>query len=221
MRRIWRLCLVATLAATSFAVAVGRFSDAAEKGCAQRVREDLAYQVTLLDQPRMSMSSGLYRLAVSREGRPVSGADVCVNLYMEGMSAMATADTGREVSAGTYEVSLTFLMGGRWRGRVLITEPGTAVVAVPLDLEVAVDAADPAAGVGATTTVPPTTVPETTVPEATTVPETTTTAPQEAGQVPAGGRPGTDRPAAGGGTTAPPPDEESVDPPVPRSRSSP
>lgn len=139
MRRIWRLGLVASLAAVAFAVAIGRFSDAAEKGCAQRVGEDPSYQVAFVDQPRMDLT--VYRLAVTRAGRPVTGADVCLNAYMQGMSAMATADTGREVAPGTYEMSLVFQMGGAWRGRVLIAEPGRPVVAVPLEVDIEVSPA--------------------------------------------------------------------------------
>lgn len=134
MRRIWRLGLVAFLAAASFSLAIVRFSDAAEKGCAQRVRQDTSYQVRFDQPPGMDVTR--YRLAVTRAGRPVTGAEVCLNAYMKGMSAMAVADRGREVAPGSYEVSLTFEMGGRWPGRVLIAEPGRSVVAVPLDLRV-------------------------------------------------------------------------------------
>lgn len=134
MRRIWRLGLVALLAAASFSLAIVRFSDAAEKGCAQRVRQDTSYQVRFDEAPAMGVTR--YRLAVTQAGRPVTGAEICLNAYMKGMSAMAVADRGREVAPGSYEVSLTFEMGGRWPGRVLVAEPGHSVVAVPLDLRV-------------------------------------------------------------------------------------
>lgn len=134
MRRIWRLGLVAVAAAAAFSLAVVRFSDAAEEGCAQRVPEDPSYQVRWDEQPSMDVTR--YRLTVTRAGRRVTGAQVCLNSYMKGMSAMAVADRGREVAPGVYEVSLTFEMGGRWPGRVLVTEPGKRVAAVPLDLMV-------------------------------------------------------------------------------------
>lgn len=134
MRRIWRLGLVATVAAASFVVAIGRFSDAAEKGCAQRAPEDTSYEVRFVPEPRMDITR--YRLEVTREGRPVTGADVCITSFMEGMSAMATTDTGREVAPGTYEVSLLFEMGGPWLGRVLVAEGGGSAVGIPLDFRV-------------------------------------------------------------------------------------
>lgn len=170
MRRIWRLGLVAAVAAASFAVAIGRFSDAAEKGCAKRVSEDSSYQVSFLEPPRMDMDPARYRLAVTRQGRPVTGATFCVNTYMQGMSAMATTDDGREVSPGTYEVSLTFQMGGDWKGRALIGEPGKPMVAAPLTLQVAEPDATPEPAPGSTATAPTTT---------TTAPATTTTEPPE------------------------------------------
>ncbi|MDQ3570711.1 MAG: FixH family protein [Actinomycetota bacterium] len=143
MRRIWRLGLVAAAAVAGFYLAIVRFSDAAEEGCAQRVREDLSYEVRWDEQPRMDLTR--YRLSVTRAGRPVRGAEVCLNASMKGMSAMAVTDHGREVAPGSYEVSLIFEMGGRWPGRVLIAEPGRGVVAVPLDLQV-IEAPAPATG---------------------------------------------------------------------------
>lgn len=134
MRRIWRLGLVAAMAAGAFTLAMVRFSGAAEEGCAQRLPEDPSYRVRWSQQPSTDLTR--YRLSVTREGRPVRGAEVCVSSYMKGMSAMATTDRGREVTPGSYEVALTFEMGGRWPARVLIAEPGRPVVAVPLLLEV-------------------------------------------------------------------------------------
>lgn len=134
MRRLWRLTVLAALAVFMFGLAVVRFSGAAEEGCAQRVKEDPSYRVTWDQAPRMALTR--YRLTVTRDGRAVRGAQICLTAYMKGMSAMAVADNGREVAPGTYEVTLVFEMGGRWPARVLVAEPGQAVVAVPFDLRV-------------------------------------------------------------------------------------
>lgn len=134
MRRIWRLGVLAAVAVVAFAFAIERFDDAAEDGCAQRAREDASYEARLIDEPRIEVLT--YRVAITREGEDVEGADVCLSAYMQGMSAMATTDAGEEVSPGIYELSLTFEMGGRWSGRVLVAERGRPVAAIPLTLEI-------------------------------------------------------------------------------------
>jgi len=134
MRRIWRLGVLALVAVAAFAFAIERFDDAAETGCAQRAREDASYEARLLDEPRIEVLT--YRVEITREGEVVEGADVCLSAYMQGMSAMATTDAGREVEPGIYELSLTFEMGGRWSGRVLVEERGQSVAAIPLTLEI-------------------------------------------------------------------------------------
>ena len=134
MRRTWRLGLVATVAGVAFFLAIVQFGDAAEKGCAQRVPEDPSYQVRWSERPAMDVLG--YRLSITRAGRPVTGANVCVNTYMSGMSAMAAADRAVEVVPGSYDLELLFEMGGEWLGRVVIAEPGKRTVAVPLSLDV-------------------------------------------------------------------------------------
>ncbi len=126
--------VLAMVAVVAFAVAIERFDDAAETGCAQRAREDPSYEARLIDEPRIEVLT--YRVAITHEGEEVEGADVCLSAYMQGMSAMATTGAGREVSPGVYEVSLTFEMGGRWSGRVLVDERGQSVAAIPLTLEI-------------------------------------------------------------------------------------
>ena len=208
MRHIWRLTVVAVVAAAAFGVAITRFSDAAERGCAQRAREDRSYSVTFVDPPRMDVTE--YRLAVSQGGRAVTGAEVCLNTYMQGMSAMATTDTGREVSPGTYEVTLIFQMGGIWKGRVLIAEPNKPVAAVPLTLDVGEPIDGPVDDGGTTTTVPTTTTTTTTTvpPETTVAPTTTTVVPAE-GVEPGPGTPGAPAP----GADPPAPDSTNDSPP--------
>lgn len=134
MRRIWRLGVVALAALVAFTVAVDRFGYAAERGCAQRAPRDPSYRVVVEDPPRVDVNR--YRLMVTRQGVPVTEARVCLNAAMQGMSAMAVADQASEVAPGAYEVTVSFAMGGKWAGRVLITEAGESVVAVPLTIEV-------------------------------------------------------------------------------------
>jgi hypothetical protein len=134
MRWFWRLALIAALATGSFVLALGRFSLAAEKSCAQRVARDPSLHVAWDQQPRTDLS--LYRIRVTRDDRPVTGARVCLNTYMLGMSAMAATDIGNEVAPGTYELRLNFEMGDRWAGQVIVAERGKPLAAVPLQLDV-------------------------------------------------------------------------------------
>jgi hypothetical protein len=134
MTRVWRLCLIATVAAAAFVVAIDRFNTAAANSCAQQVPVDRSYQVQWEQEPRTDQSA--YRIKVTKGGSPVTGARVCVNAYMLGMSAMAVTDIGREVGPGTYELRLTFEMGDEWAGQVLVTESGKPMVSVPLHLNV-------------------------------------------------------------------------------------
>lgn len=133
LKRLWRLGLILAIALGSFLVALGRFSDAAEQSCMQRVTVDPSYEVQWDRQPSTDVSN--YRIRVTRAGVPVTGARVCVSAYMVGMSAMAVADIGREVEPGVYELRLTFEMGQEWAGQVMIDEDGR-LAGVPLKLDV-------------------------------------------------------------------------------------
>jgi hypothetical protein len=134
MRWFWRLGIITLVAIASFILAIGRFSAAAEKSCAQRVARDPSLQVAWNEQPRTDLS--LYRIRVTREGQPITDARVCLNTYMLGMSAMAATDIGREVEPGTYELRLNFEMGDAWAGQVIVAEKGKPLAALPLTLEV-------------------------------------------------------------------------------------
>lgn len=135
MRWFWRLGLVGAIAVASFFPALGRFSAAAEKSCAQQVRQDTAYQVRFDQRPRTNVSS--YHIIVTKnDNQPVTGARICVNSYMVGMSAMAVTDIGKETFPGSYEVRLTFEMGDKWAGQVIVAEPGKPQVSIPVVLDV-------------------------------------------------------------------------------------
>lgn len=134
MRRLWRLGLVAALGAGSFVAAVDHFEGAARRGCVQRAGRDDGYRVRVERGLRVDLAR--HRLAVTRRGRPVTGAHVCLTASMEGMAALAVTGTGREVAPGSYEVPLRFAAEGRWSARVVVTEPGGREVEVPLVLSV-------------------------------------------------------------------------------------
>lgn len=153
MRGIRRLVLLVVATTVAFGFAVVRFESAAEDGCAQRARTDPSYRVHLSRTGAAAGMAGMggmegmggmagmaapgrttYRLRVLHDGRPVQGARVCLGASMEGMSAMAVVDEAEETSAGTYEVTVDFAMGGVWPARVVVDERGRPPVAVSFDL---------------------------------------------------------------------------------------
>ncbi|MDP8969306.1 MAG: FixH family protein [Actinomycetota bacterium] len=130
-----RLALVVVVALVGFGAAFLAFGDEARRGCVVEAPRDPSYSAEFEDP--VPMGQGVHVLRVSRDGRPVTGARVCLTVDMVGMSAMGAGEEAREVAPGRYEVSLNLPMAGQWRGTVLVEEQGTTQeVAVPLTFEV-------------------------------------------------------------------------------------
>ncbi len=136
-----RLAVVVVVALVGFGAAFVAFGDAARRGCVVEAPRDPSYSAELEEPVRMGETTHVLR--VSRDGRPVSGARVCLTVDMVGMSAMGVGDEAREVAPGRYEVSLHFAMPGPWKGTVLVEEQGASQeVSVPLTFEVTADRTD-------------------------------------------------------------------------------
>lgn len=134
MRGIRRLVLLAGLAVVAFAAALDTFQDGAQQGCATETETDPSYAVELENPP--STREVAYLLRVSRNGEPVTGAQVCLSADMGGMSGMGVSDDAVEVEPGVYEVEVRFEMAGPWDGTVLVSEGGEDSVAIPLSFDV-------------------------------------------------------------------------------------
>ncbi|MBW3646034.1 MAG: FixH family protein [Actinobacteria bacterium] len=134
MRGIRRLLVVTVLALVGFAAALVRFSQAAEEGCIAEPLPNPAYEVELVGPIEFTKTN--YELTISREGEPVTGARVCLDAAMGGMSAMSLNDEAEEVAPGRYELYLPFQMPGPWDASVLVDEPGRERVALPLSFDV-------------------------------------------------------------------------------------
>ncbi|HWH33732.1 MAG TPA: FixH family protein [Acidimicrobiales bacterium] len=133
MRGIRRLLVLVVLAAVAFAVALVSLDEDARQACAVEAEEDGTYAVELLDTP--STGETAQRLAVTRQGEPVTGARVCLRAQMVGMEAMTVSDEADEVEPGVYETQLRFEMGGAWEATVLVEDGGTErAVAVTFDV---------------------------------------------------------------------------------------
>lgn len=131
-----RLAVVVIVSLAGFAAAFMAFGDAARGGCVVQAPEDDAYAAEFEEAVRAG--EGTHVLRVTRHGEPVTGARVCVNVEMAGMSGMSASAEGREVASGRYEMPLRLPMAGEWTGTALIAdETGDAdVAAVPLAFDV-------------------------------------------------------------------------------------
>lgn len=115
----------------------GLVAQAAERGCAARALTDPAYQVTVETEPDPPRVEGTtFRLRVTRDGRPVEGARVCLLAAMTEMSHAGVSEETREVAPGLYEGQTSFAMRGDWSGRVKVIETGQPAVGIPFGLDV-------------------------------------------------------------------------------------
>ena len=133
-RGIRRVLVVAAVASGAFAVAITALGDDARLGCALNAPIDPAYQAELVGPIDLERTS--YEVAITRDGRAITGAKVCATLAMTGMEAMGVSDAAAETAPGTYEVQFSFQMSGRWEGDILIAESGERPVGVPLKVKV-------------------------------------------------------------------------------------
>ena len=81
------------------------------------------------------MDDSKHVLVVTREGKPVAGASVCVNSAMVGMTSMHYSAKAKDLGDGRYEVPMRFEMKGTYKGNV-VTKSGSNDVLVPLTVKV-------------------------------------------------------------------------------------
>ncbi len=104
------------------------------KGCPPATGQAGSYSGRFEGQ--VSMDQTEHVLRVTRDGRPVSGAKVCVNTAMVGMTSMHYTARGQEVGPGRYRVPIRFGMAGTYRGK-LVTGKGGGEASIPLSVKVA------------------------------------------------------------------------------------
>lgn len=131
-----RLSTVAATALVGFIAAIVAFNAQAREGCPLKADTDGSYSGRF--EGPVSMDETSHVLRVTKDGRPVTGAEVCVNTEMVGMSGMGYSSRGRELAPGRYQIGLQFGMAGDYRGNVVTRGPG-GEVSVPLNLEVQSD----------------------------------------------------------------------------------
>ncbi len=134
VRPLWWLALVVVVAGVSFAAALATFQGEPEQGCVAGGSPNSSYQARFA-QP-LTIESNSYDLVMTRDGQPVTGARVCLEASMTGMTGMATGQVARETSPGRYEVMVRFAMAGPWEVNVQVTELGKEPVTIPLSVTV-------------------------------------------------------------------------------------
>jgi len=123
---------VATASVTGYVVVSGAASNRAV--CSQAASPEDSLGVQVQGTPRIRR--GEFELVVTRDGRPVDDATVCLRTTMVGMESMAAAAEANRLSSGRYRVAPQFDMRGEWRGQVVLSEPGRRPAAIPLTLTV-------------------------------------------------------------------------------------
>lgn len=142
--------LLAVLVATAVILRVGDRQDqdlgalgsnlagAAAAGACGLGAPDPAYSVDLTTTPDPPRPDGTTFVFTPRhDGKPVTGAKVCLAADMPDMEHPGLTYVTREAPGGRYEAKLQFGMGGRWRMSVIVAEPDKPVVSVPLTVQVA------------------------------------------------------------------------------------
>ena len=85
------------------------------------------------------MDPTTHTFRVTRDGQPVTGAQVCMRADMGGMggmSGMGISDVARESEPGQYDVPVRFEMGGYWNGTVIVATGTRKPVRIPIPIEV-------------------------------------------------------------------------------------
>lgn len=105
----------------------------ADPVCKAASQTDPAYSLQLQTTPNPPTAAGtLFSLAISRDGKPVTGAKVCLAADMSTMPSMEIASSAAEKSAGNYQLQLKLPMRGPWEGNAIVVQPGQPAVRVPV-----------------------------------------------------------------------------------------
>lgn len=134
-----RLAIVTMAAVAGFAAALIRFGQVdSSQSCLLDAPKDPSYAVQFADTVTMDQTNHV--ITVRHAGQPVSGARVCMNTWMLGMTGMAMTTNGSELSPGRYNIPFQFAMGGPWKATVIVSEKAGQQVGVPITFMVNVGA---------------------------------------------------------------------------------
>ncbi len=147
-RRISPFLVVAGIAVVAFVVAFLLFRDTGSEdsgtvasgsqgaACAQ-AKPDPAYAVAMTSDPTPPRAEQtVFHLSIRHDGKPVTGAKVCMTADMSEMHHEGINGAAKESAAGTYDATLKFGMRGAYAASVVVTEKGRSAVSVPITFQV-------------------------------------------------------------------------------------
>ncbi|MDQ2827399.1 MAG: FixH family protein [Actinomycetota bacterium] len=137
MRGIWRLSIVSGVALVAFILALVNFKQVPARECQMDAVSDSSYSAEFVTP--LSVDPTTQTLRVTRNGVPVTGAQVCMRADMGGMgrmSGMGVSDVAHETDPGVYDVPVRFEMGGHWDGTVIVARSTGKAVRIPVPIEV-------------------------------------------------------------------------------------
>jgi len=112
-----RVAILAALALAGFVVAVAVFNTPGRKGCPLKADRSGAYAGKFVGE--VSTAETSHDLVITRDGKPLTGVEVCVNTEMVGMTGMGYSATARELSPGHFAVPFRFEMAGDYRTNIV------------------------------------------------------------------------------------------------------
>lgn len=134
MKHIAAVAVVLTSGGAVALAACGSSDDEkAAKVCPNDAATDSAYSGSFVGPVRMDDDKHV--IQVTRNGRPVSRARVCIDTKMVGMTSMRYTVKGKEVAPGRYQVGFKFEDEGTYKGNV-VTQRGGKQVSIPVTVKV-------------------------------------------------------------------------------------
>jgi hypothetical protein len=109
------------------------FNTPGRRGCPLKADRDGSYAGRFVGPVSVAQTS--HEIVVTRDGRPLTGVEVCVNTEMIGMTGMGYSATAQERSPGHYAVPFRFGMAGDYRTSIVAKEIDKEI-GIPLTVEV-------------------------------------------------------------------------------------
>lgn len=128
-----RLGAVVAIALAGFIAAIVVFSLPGRQGCPLKADKDGSYAGRFVGP--VSVDETTHEIVLTRNGRRLTGVEVCVNTEMVGMTGMGYSAAAPERSPGRYVVPFRFQMQGDYRTNIVAKEI-TGEIGIPLTVRV-------------------------------------------------------------------------------------